>query len=264
MPRKNESDSRRELIRSFYSALYRAWGPQHWWPAETPFEVITGAFLTQNTAWTNVSRAIANLRAAEKLDMGRIRDIAVAELEQLIRPAGYFRQKAARLKSFIAFLDSRYQGSLVRLFAQPTGQLRSELLGLNGIGPETADSILLYAGNHPVFVVDAYTRRIFDRHAILPAETQYEDIRALVEDSLCQLPDRSLTPTGQPSEAAASMAHVPSAMSVCSRTPLAQAYNEMHALIVAVGKNYCLKAGPKCEGCPLQRFLPEQQPRPNA
>jgi endonuclease III related protein len=157
-----------EALRQFYRALYQAWGPQHWWPGETRFEVIAGAHLTQNTAWTNVERALANLRKAGVLTVEGIRGIRIARLERLIRPSGYFRQKARRLKTFVAFLDRQYGGSLEALFAEPTAKLREELLSLNGIGPETADSILLYAGNHAVFVVDAYTRRVLERHAILP------------------------------------------------------------------------------------------------
>ena len=147
-----------------YRKLSRAWGRQHWWPAETPFEVIVGAILTQNTSWTNVERALASLRAARRLSVAGIREAPLPKLEELIRSSGYFRQKARRLKNFVAFLDARYGGSLERMFATPTKQLRAELLELNGIGPETADSILLYAGNHAIFVVDAYTRRILERH----------------------------------------------------------------------------------------------------
>src|SRR5581483_8065734 len=157
----------RDQIRKYYGALFSAWGAQHWWPAETQFEVIVGAYLTQNTAWTNVERALSNLRAAGALSVDAMRAMRLARLERLIRPSGYFRQKAQRLKIFIAFLDRQYRGSLENMFSQPTEKLRKELLALNGVGPETADSILLYAGNHPVFVVDAYTRRILDRHAIL-------------------------------------------------------------------------------------------------
>src|SRR5438045_918701 len=135
-----------EQIRACYHALLGAWGPQHWWPAHSRFEVIVGAYLTQNTAWTNVERAMANLRAARVLTLDGIRQLPVADLELLVRPAGYFRQKAARLRRFIEFLDAQYDGSLTRMFAQPTAKLRTELLSLNGVGPETADSILLYAG----------------------------------------------------------------------------------------------------------------------
>ena len=161
-------DAKQRQIRTHYHALFLTWGPQNWWPAESRFEMIVGAYLTQNTAWTNVEKALGNLRAARLLSAQGIRRAPVAELERLIRPAGYFRQKARRLKIFVAFLDRQYGGSLAKLLSRPTNQLREELLSLHGIGPETADSILLYAGNHPVFVVDAYTRRILARHEILP------------------------------------------------------------------------------------------------
>lgn len=171
-------------LRQYYATLYQAWGAQHWWPAETRFEVIVGAYLTQNAAWTNVERALQNLRGEDALHLEAIRKMRLSRLERLIRPSGYFRQKAARLKTFIAFLDKQYEGSLERMFAEPTEKLREELLGLNGVGPETADSILLYAGNHPVFVVDAYTRRILERHHILPTNADYEDIRELFQRAL--------------------------------------------------------------------------------
>jgi len=181
--REKEKVKEKEILR-YYRALSRAWGAQHWWPAKSRFEVIVGAYLTQNTAWTNVEQALANLRSAESLSVEGIREIPQGRLERLIRPSGYFRQKAQRLKMFVTFLDDKHGGSLERLFSQPTGKLREELLGLNGVGPETADSILLYAGNHPVFVVDAYTRRILDRHGILPEKTDYEEIRESFEKAL--------------------------------------------------------------------------------
>jgi endonuclease III related protein len=246
-------------LRLYYRALYRAWGAQHWWPAETRFEVIVGAYLTQNTAWINVERALANLRAAEALSIDGIRGMKLARLERLIRPSGYFRQKAKRLKTFVAFLDKRYGGSLDRLFSQPTDKLREELLALNGVGPETADSILLYAGNHPVFVVDAYTRRILDRHKIVPEKTNYDEIRELFQHVLA--PIASEPPMRGNSDPPLELrfrgaAHPPSAMSTATRTRLAQIYNEMHGLIVGVGKHYCGKSQPKCDGCPLQPFMP--------
>src|SRR6266852_8927282 len=171
-------------VGEIYSTLSRAWGRQHWWPARTRFEVIVGAYLTQNTTWTNVERALRSLRAAGRLNVEGIRTTPLPQLESMIRSAGYFRQKARHLKTFVAFLDERYGGSLSRLFAQPTDKPRQELLALNGVGPETADSILLYAGQHPVFVVDAYTRRILDRHQILPVNAKYEEIRQLFEPAL--------------------------------------------------------------------------------
>ena len=251
------SSSTEHTIRQYYEALQRAWGPQHWWPAETSFEVIVGAYLTQNTAWTNVEQALANLRNAKVLTVEGIRKTRLTTLEKLIRPSGYFRQKAKRLKVFVAFLDRQHGGSLEQLFAQPTEKLRQELLELNGVGPETADSILLYAGNHPVFVVDAYTRRILARHELLPEKADYEDIRRLFQSALSPMAEESssASPPAAKLDAAATR-HPPSAMSVARREPLAQVYNEMHGLIVGVGKRYCKKAKACCEGCPLQPFLP--------
>ncbi len=241
-------------VRAFYRTLYGACGPQHWWPAQSRFEVIVGAFLTQNTAWTNVEKALQQLRAARVLSAEGIRKTPLPKLELLVRPAGYFRQKAQRLKGFVAFLDERYAGSLTRLFAQPTAKIRQELLVLNGIGPETADSILLYAGNHPVFVVDAYTRRILQRHAILPDTAKYDEIRTLFEAALAPLAG---DPTLHPQNAGPvpGTTHAPSRMSRSRRDPLAQVFNEMHGLIVGVGKNYCLKSKARCEQCPLRPFL---------
>jgi len=250
-------------IRTYYRALYSAWGRQHWWPAHSPFEVIVGAYLTQNTSWTNVEKALDSLRQAGRLSVSGIRRTSQKKLERLIRSAGYFRQKAHRLKTFVRFLDERYGGSLARMFAQPTAQLREELLALHGVGPETADSILLYGGNHPVFVVDAYTRRILERHGIIQTKTNYEEIRRLFEDALAPLAaeenqkqreegstDRVTGPTGS--------CHPPSRISETGRSPLAQVFNEMHGLFVGVGKNYCQKSQMRCEQCPLQKFLPEK------
>lgn len=247
-------------LRNYYAALYRVWGAQHWWPAETPFEVVVGAYLTQNTAWINVERALTNLRHADLLGIDGIRSVKTSRLQRLIRPSGYFRQKAARLKTFVRFLDDCYEGSLQKFFSEPTEKIRQELLSLNGVGPETADSILLYAGNHPVFVVDAYTRRILDRHEVLPEKADYEGIRQLFETSLQLIateqeynPSNVSPPLGSGIRGAA---HPPSAMSTARRTALVQVYNEMHGLIVGVGKNYCRKSKAACEGCPLQKFLP--------
>jgi endonuclease-3 related protein len=178
----------------------------------------------------------------------------------LIRPSGYFRQKAQRLKIFVAFLDKQYGASLARMFTQPTDKLREELLSLNGVGPETADSILLYAGNHPVFVVDAYTRRILDRHDLLPEKSDYEDIRLLFQDALAAIVDKEkqqrLDKHPKPRSGIGGSPHTPSRMSAARRTALTQVYNEMHGLLVGVGKNYCKKSQAKCDECPLQRFLP--------
>ncbi len=259
MPGQNEEKERQ--IRNYYDALYRAWGAQHWWPAQSRFEVIVGAYLTQNTAWTNVEKAMANLRAARLLSVAGIRRVPLARLQRFIRPAGYFRQKAQRLKLFVRFLDRRYRGSLPRMFAQPTGELREELLALNGIGPETADSILLYAGNHPVFVVDAYTRRILARHEILPEDASYGQIRELFDRALAPVGESvagSERVSGQLEKKVGGAAHPPSAMSTVQRTALVQVYNEMHGLIVGVGKNYCRKSQARCDDCPLREFLPSR------
>jgi endonuclease-3 related protein len=242
-------------IRRFYTTLYRAWGRQHWWPARTRFEVIVGAILTQNTAWTNVARALRRLRQARVLALEGIRRTPEPELAELIRSSGYFRQKARRLKNFVEFLDARYRGSLDRMVARPTAELRRELLALNGIGPETADSILLYAGNHPVFVVDAYTRRLVERHGILPPTAKYDEIRELFERSLIATKTSLATGDRRLATGPEGSCHSPSPMSCARREPLVQAYNEMHGLIVGVGKNFCLKQNPLCKQCPLGKFL---------
>jgi endonuclease-3 related protein len=255
--RIEEKDQR---IRTYYHTLFRAWGPQNWWPAQSRFEVIVGAYLTQNTSWTNVEKALTNLRSARRLSVKGIRQVPLAELERLVRPAGYFRQKAERLKLFVAFLDQQYHGSLAKLLARPTDKLREELLNLHGVGPETADSNLLYAGNHPVFVVDAYTRRILARHGLLPEAAAYEDIQELFERALAPVAqsasDFSVDGSQPVAAGIAGAAHPPSAMSAAKRTALAQVYNEMHGLIVGVGKNYCRKTVARCEECPLQKYLP--------
>jgi endonuclease III related protein len=262
--------SRTETIRAFYQTLFRAWGRQHWWPAQSRFEVVVGAFLTQNTAWSNVEKAMAQLRRARVLSPSGIRKTPLPQLEQLIRSAGYFRQKAARLKNFVAYLDERHAGSLHRMFARPTAELREALLALNGIGPETADSILLYAGNHPVFVVDAYTRRILDRHRILPPNAPYDDIRNLFETSLAEPAFVTGCEAHFHSHAAQDSrlwtrpegaSHPPSPISTVPRSATAQVFNEMHGLIVGVGKNFCLKSKALCDQCPLQVFLPVRGPR---
>jgi endonuclease III related protein len=250
-------------IRAHYSTLFRALGPQNWWPARTRFEVIVGAYLTQNTSWTNVERALRRLRSAGLLSIHSIRAASLKRLESAIRPAGYFRQKAQRLKTFAAFLDEFYAGSLARMFAQPTKKVRQELLELNGVGPETADSILLYAGQHPIFVVDAYTRRICERHGILPENTPYEVVRQLWEGALAGISDAeagSRSDFGRLRSGPSLTVHRPSPMSLATRSHTAQVYNEMHGLIVQIGKHYCLKSKSICEQCPLQPFLPIEKP----
>ena len=220
-PRVPPRDARRALT-VFYDALHRSLGPQKWWPAETPFEVIVGAILTQNTSWKNVELAISNLRRERLLDPARMARVRLPRLERLVRPSGYYRQKARKLKAFLRFLDSEFDGSLDRMFAMPTGALREKLLAVHGIGPETADSILLYAGNHPVFVIDAYARRVLTRHSLAGAGATYDDAQALFHRHL-------------PHEA-----------------PL---FNQYHALLVETGKRWCRAREARCEECPLGRFL---------
>lgn len=252
-----ETVSQEKMLRDCYQALFRAWGPQHWWPARTRFEVIVGAYLTQNTSWINVEHALLRLRSAGVLSVVGIRRTPGPKLEALIRSAGYFRQKARRLKTFVTFLDERYGGSLKQMFAQPSEKLRAELLALNGIGPETADSILLYAGNRPVFVVDTYTRRILERHGIVTANARYEEIRLLFERTLASgASTKVVRVSSMKPLVEINTAHRPSPMSTSRRSALVQVYNEMHGLIVGVAKHYCLKSHPRCDGCPLQRFLP--------
>lgn len=239
-------------IRDYYLTLYRTWGPQHWWPGESQFEVVVGAVLVQNTAWRNVELALHQLRAAEALSVAGMRQTSIAQLEKLIRSAGFFRQKARALKNFLAFLDHDHDGSLSKMFALKTNLLRGQLLALRGIGPETADSILLYAGQHAVFVMDAYARRVLTRHGIALIDTSYDEIRRLVESALAPVVDAH----PEPAEGVCTASHRPSVMSRANRTPLVQIYNEMHGLMVSVGKQYCLKSAPHCEHCPLQKFLP--------
>jgi endonuclease-3 related protein len=185
--------------------------------------------------------------------------VPLRELEQAVRPSGYFRQKAQRLKNFVAFLDARYEGSLTRMFSRPTADLRRELLGLNGVGPETADSILLYAGGHPVFVVDAYTRRVFQRHGVLSGREKYEEIRQLFEGATEQTPDCKWQESGF-------VAHAPLGgvkrhkFELNGASQRARTFDEYHALLVQVAKHHCLKNQPLCQGCPLEPFLPGEGP----
>lgn len=244
-------------MRKIYRRLSRSWGPQNWWPAETPFEVIVGAILTQNTSWTNVERALEKLRQASVLSVDGLRALPLAELEQLVRSSGYYRQKADRLKRFVGFLDEKYSGSLEKMFAAPTEELRDDLLSLKGIGHETADAILLYAGKHPVFVVDAYARRILGRHGLLHDADKYDEVRSLVEKALrAELPVTTRRSNRRNDAPSAMVIHEPSAMSQLQGSRLSQVYNEMHGLFVQVGKHYCHKLDPNCRNCPLRDMLP--------
>jgi endonuclease-3 related protein len=208
----------------YFNSLFTALGPQHWWPGDSPFEVIVGTILTQNTSWRNVELALENLRREDLLSVEGIEHVNQRHLAKLLRPAGYFRQKARKLKAFVTFLRAEYAGSLPRMFKTPTLQLRERLLSVWGIGPETADSILLYAGEQPVFVVDAYTKRMFARHGWSGEKTKYEDVRWMVER---QFPGD------------------------------VRRFNELHALIVSAGKNFCRPQEPNCGECPLGRYLEE-------
>ncbi|HHT9136126.1 MAG TPA: endonuclease III domain-containing protein [Candidatus Wunengus sp. YC60] len=201
-----------------YQKMFDALGPRQWWPGETSFEVVIGAILTQNTNWSNVEKAIKNLKMADKLSPEGIYGLSVTELAELIRPSGFFNVKAKRVKAFINWLFSRYEGSLSKMFARDLEVLRSELLSVKGIGPETADSILLYAGNMPTFVVDAYTHRIFSRHELIPEESTYDEMKSFFEENL-------------PKDV--------------------QLFNEYHALIVNIGKMFC-KPRKACDPCPLK------------
>jgi endonuclease-3 related protein len=216
-----------DKIQAFYRAMLEGLGPQGWWPAETPFEVVVGAVLTQNTNWTNVERAIANLKREGLLEARALEAIDAERLGEVIRPAGYFRLKARRLKNVIHLLTDRFGGDLDALFALSTESLRETVLGVSGIGPETADSIVLYAAERPVFVVDAYTARILYRHGLVDSDAGYDDLQSLMAG--CLPDDVALL-------------------------------KEYHALLVAVGKRYCKKRMPVCAGCPLEPFLEDGQP----
>ncbi|MGA2065902.1 MAG: endonuclease III domain-containing protein [Thermoguttaceae bacterium] len=214
-------------LQEVYRRLLAAFGPQHWWPAKFPFEVVVGAVLVQNTSWRNVERAIGNLREAGLLEPHALAALPEETLQDLIRPAGYFRIKAKRLRSLVHFLVERYGGSLEAMFATPPATLRDDLLAVHGIGKETADSILLYAGGLNVFVVDTYTHRVLARHGWIGFDADYDQIQEYFQGNL-------------PEDAAM--------------------YNEFHALLVRLGKDYCRKAQPRCANCPLRELLPEGGP----
>ncbi|MGH9590827.1 MAG: endonuclease III domain-containing protein [Terracidiphilus sp.] len=216
-------------LRRMHDRLAAAYGPQYWWPAETAFEVVLGAYLTQNTAWKAVERSLENLRAAGALSVEGLRAISEEKLRELIRPSGFITRKAPALKAFVAMLDAESGGSLKRLAAVPTGELRRRLLALPGVGNETADAILLYALGHAVPVADEYLRRIAERHRLVEAGPS-----GLRYDVLTELTSRTFT--GDPEASHAML------------------FNEFHALTVAVGKAHCGRT-PRCEGCPLEYDL---------
>ncbi len=207
-----------DTLRRFYEVLDAAFGPQHWWPGETRDEVILGAVLTQNTAWRNVERAIDRLKSAKALALRSIRALDEADLAALIRPAGTYRVKARRLKALVSWIDARCDGDLDALFAKDAARLRAGLLGVPGVGPETADAIMLYAGSIPTFVVDAYTLRVLRRHFVIDEAAEYDDVQALFH---CHL----------------------------DRDP--GVFGQYHALFVELGKRFC-KPRANCDVCPLR------------
>ncbi len=208
----------RLILMDIYQRLYRTYGPMHWWPGETPFEVMVGAILTQNTSWRNVEKAIQKLKARKVLHVRGIHRLKRSQLASLIRSSGYFRIKADRLKSFVNFLLENYGESFGKMRKERLNILRQGLLGIKGIGPETADSILLYGFSKPIFVVDAYTKRILSRHGILSERSSYEEVQRLFMDHL---------PKNE------------------------RLFNEYHALLVHLGKTLCKKT-PRCDVCPLK------------
>jgi len=210
-----------KTLLDIYNRLHAHFGPQHWWPAENPFEVMIGAILTQNTAWSNVEKAIANLKRRKLLSPRKIERIHPRTLAVAIRPSGFYNEKAKKLKAFIKFLISFTGGNINKLRSNGTALLRKKLLGIKGIGEETADSILLYALNKPIFVVDAYTKRVFTRHKLISKDAAYGEIQRFFMNNL---PRR------------------------------VKLFNEYHALIVEAGKNYCKKNNPLCKICPLKDF----------
>ncbi|MFZ0336691.1 MAG: base excision DNA repair protein [Terracidiphilus sp.] len=226
MTSRRPTDSAQRL-RRMHDALLNAYGSQHWWPAKTPFEVILGAYLTQNTAWKAVERSLENLRAAAALTVEGLRKVPLVKLRSLIRPSGFTTRKALALKAFVAMLDKEFDGSLEDLASMPTAALRLRLLDLPGVGPETADAILLYALGHAVPVADEYLRRIADRHGLLKSAPG----RARISyDELTELTRRAFAGDAKENHG--------------------QLYNEFHALTVAVGKAHCGRTA-RCENCPL-------------
>lgn len=209
---------KKHILTDIYDRLYEFFGQQHWWPGETKFEIMVGAVLTQNTSWKNVEKAIGGLKKEKLLSLEKLLKLPVDQLASLIKSCGYYNVKAKRLKNFLEFLDDK--GGVDKIFKTPRDVLRKELLEVKGIGPETADSILLYAGNFPFFVVDAYTKRIFIRHKVIDEKADYAGIQKLFTENLKR--DEVL-------------------------------FNEYHALLVKLGKEYCRK-NPSCGSCPLKEL----------
>ncbi len=215
-------------LRRAYRLLHTRFGHQHWWPAQTPFEVCVGAILTQNTSWTNVERALQNLRARNLLEPRRLFQLPEHDLAELLRPSGYFRVKARRLRAFLRVLVEEYDANLEHLWLGTPQQARNRLLQIHGIGPETADSILLYAGRLPFFVIDAYTRRVFTRHGWCSSNPTYAELQQICTIAL------SRNPPGRRLDF----------------------WQDFHAQFVMLGKHYCRASRPRCDQCPLKSLLP--------
>lgn len=209
---------KKELLLEIYNKLFNTFGPQHWWPGETPFEIMIGAILTQNTNWRNVEKAIGNLKSAGFFSPAQMLELPYQKLANLIKPSGYYNQKAKKLKNFLKFFKEEYGFSIEKMRSEEILTIREKLLHINGVGKETADSIILYALEKPIFVVDAYTYRVLSRHNIIPEDATYEEIQELFMNNL----EHDV-----------------------------QLFNEYHALFVKVGKEFC-KRKPDCEGCPLK------------
>ena len=214
-----------ELLLRYYSALHTRFGPQQWWPARTRLEVILGAILTQNTTWHNATLALRNLRRSGLLSWQALRRAGLSDLEACVQPSGFYRRKARTIHDFVGWLSQEHGGSLDRLSSLPTDELRRRLLNLRGLGPETVDAIILYALRRPLFVADAYTRRVLVRHGFLSGSADYQESQQFLQE------------------------HLPRYASL---------FNEFHALLVEVGKKHCRPRSPRCAGCPLEEFLPEQ------
>ena len=210
--------SQKKYLMEIYDLLFNAFGPQRWWPGETPFEIAVGAILTQNTNWGNVEKAINNLKKQKSLNAKTLHNMADKKLALLIKPAGYYNIKTKRLKKFLDFFTNHYKGSIEKMKTEDKEALREKLLNINGIGPETADSILLYALEKPIFVIDAYTKRALVRHGIVSERSTYHEMQEIFHKNLPQ--DTTL-------------------------------FNEFHALFVKLGKDFC-RTKPRCEACPLK------------
>ena len=215
---------KRDILLQIYKSLYDFFGPLKWWPGDTPFEIMVGAILTQNTSWSNVEKAINNLKKENLLEPRKLYRINQENLAQLIKPSGYYNIKARRLKNFINLFVNEFEGSAEKMFSDDSKELRKKLLNVNGIGPETADSILLYAGKKPFFVVDAYTKRIFSRHKLISKDSTYYQIQEFFIKNL----DRDV-----------------------------KLFNEFHAQIVMLGKTICTRKNPDCAKCPIAFLIGE-------